>query len=268
MRKGHGPTGSAPSATGSPTPVGRNSATLCGRWRPKPATTPARWGGTRECRASRHRGEGHGRGEEPGSAAAKDSPAYRARNASSHLQKHPGGVAASPGESSYGGSPIGSSVAPRNVGVLNDEQDHIRPRRLLQRQSSLVRVDGVDCRPMPPLTWMNADVGGGLPATRHSADQKSEIVMSERVSQRHCMQNRPHHARFPCRAMLLPIRLRTAEPTTSRHGSLVILWLARRRPCLTCADGVIGKCSRVAGARHPTAPTTIGPQRASCRRLR
>lgn len=30
----------------------------------------------------RIRGEGHGSGEEPGSAAAKDSPAYGARNAS------------------------------------------------------------------------------------------------------------------------------------------------------------------------------------------
>ena len=38
--------------------------------------------GTRECRASRNRGEGYGSGEEPGSAAVRDSPAYGARNVS------------------------------------------------------------------------------------------------------------------------------------------------------------------------------------------
>ena len=33
--------------------------------------------GRRECRASRNRAEGHGSGVEPGSAAVRDSPAYR-----------------------------------------------------------------------------------------------------------------------------------------------------------------------------------------------
>jgi hypothetical protein len=36
-------------------------------------------GGMRECRASRNRGEGQGRGEEPGGAAVRDSPAYSRR---------------------------------------------------------------------------------------------------------------------------------------------------------------------------------------------
>ncbi|SNT63027.1 hypothetical protein SAMN05443665_10833 [Actinomadura meyerae] len=42
----------------------------------------------------------------------------------------------------------------------------------------------------------------------------------------------PDFPAIQCHCML--IRFRTAEPTTSRHRLLAILWLARRRPRLTC----------------------------------
>jgi hypothetical protein len=43
------------------------------------------------------------------------------------------------------------------------------------------------------------------------------------------------------RCCRVPLRFGTAEPATSRHGPLAILWLARRWPCLTSMDGVFGK---------------------------
>jgi hypothetical protein len=64
----------------------------------------------------------------------------------------------------------------------------------------------------------------------------------------------PDFSAVQCHCM--PIRFRTAEPTTSRHGLLLIAWLVRRRPRPTCTDGVFGKC-RVLAPQAPAAQARV-----------